>query len=151
MKLALAIAMLLTAAQGTLSINGSPVPVPKGCRATDRAINCDDGGFTIAPADITSQTDEERMNSASVMVGEVTKLNETPEPTFVVDCAVQGKKTKCQLGSAGRRTDQQRFVLAAPISDGETTRVAVCVTPFDPRAKLPEVCRAVFDFKKVKP
>lgn len=149
MKLALAIALLL-AADDTLTIDGVAVPAPKGCRATANAINCGDGGFTIAPQDLTSQSPEELLKAAATMVGDVTKIDGDPEPTFLIDCTVQKKRTKCQLGSSNRQAEQRRFVLAAPIIDGDKTRIAVCVTPHDPRAIFPEVCRAVFSLKGTK-
>lgn len=149
MKLALAIALLL-AADDTLTIDGVAVPVPKGCRATANAINCGDGGFTIAPQDLTSQSPEELLKAAATMVGDVTKIDGDPEPTFLIDCTVQKKRTKCQLGSSNRQAEQRRFVLAAPIIDGDKTRMAVCVTPNDPRAILPAVCRVVFSLKAAK-
>lgn len=149
MKLAFAIALLLSA-EATLTIDGVAVPVPKGCRASGTAINCGDGGFTIAPQDLSSQSPEELLKAASTMVGDVTKIDGEPEPTFLIDCTVQKKPAKCQLGSSNRQAEQRRFVLAAPIVDGGKTRMAVCVTPNDPRAILPSVCRAVFSLKPAK-
>ncbi len=149
MKLALALALLLSA-DDTLTIDGVAVPVPKGCRASGNAINCGDGGFTIAPQDLSSQTPDELLKAAATMVGDVTKIDGDPEPTFLIDCTVQKKPAKCQLGSSNREAVQRRFVLAAPISDSGKTRIAVCVTPNDPRAILPTVCRAVFSFKGSK-
>lgn len=146
MTLALALALLLSA-DDTLTIDNTPVPVPKGCRATGNAINCSDGGFTVAPQDLSKQSPEELLTSAATMVGEVTKIDGEPEPTFLVDCTVQGKAAKCQLGSSSRLVKQRRFVLAAPISDAGKTRMAICVTPHDPRAIFPDVCRAVFSLK----
>lgn len=131
-----------------LHLNGVAVPVPAGCRASENAINCNDGGFTIAPLDLTGRTPEEQRHVVSAMVNNVAKIDGTPEPTITIDCSVQGKPTKCQLGSSSKLVKDRRFVLAAPIVDSGQTRVAVCVSPFDPRSKFPVVCGAVFKVTK---